>query len=114
MQGFNARNVGSFGSALSSENQPTAHSFGYSHAQPSQATPAQPIGVQWRPKEPPTFFGRASEDTDTWVSIVSNYFAFMVGTPQQEVAYAATLLRDTTHDWWTAYLCRQHGHMPHD
>ena len=70
--------------------------------------------MQWRPKEAPTFFGRASEDADTWVSIVSNYFAFMASTPQQEVAYAATLLRDAAHNWWTAYLRRQHGHMPHD
>ena len=40
------------------------------------------------------FFGRASEDVDTWVSILSNYFVLMSSTPHEEIAYAATLLRD--------------------
>ena len=80
------------------------------HSQPT-TPPAQPIGVQWRPKEPFIFFGRANEDANTWTSIVSNYFAFIQGSPQKEVAYAVTLLRDAAHDWWTAYLLRQGGRM---
>ena len=87
-----------FGSALSGADRPPASGFGHPHAQPSQGPPAQPICVQWRPKEPLMFFGRAPEDVNTWVSIVSNYFGFMSGTPQQEVAYAATLLSDAPHD----------------
>ena len=42
-------------------------------------------------------------------SVVSNYSAFMFGTPQQEVAYAASLLRDAAHD-----LHRRGGRMPLD
>ena len=37
------------------------------------------------------------------------YFAFMQGTPQQEVAYVTTLLRDGAHGRWTAYLRRRCG-----
>ena len=50
-------------------------------AQTSQGPPAQPIGIQGTP----TFFGRASKDVDTWVSVVSNYFAFMSGTPSKRL-----------------------------
>ena len=39
---------------------------------------------------------------------------FMQGTPQQEVAYAATLLRDNAHDWFMAYLRRNQGRYPRD
>lgn len=89
---------GSFGSALFGGDVLPTSRFGHSHAQPQTSPPAQSIGVQWRPKEPPIFFGRANEDADTWTYIVSNDFAFMNGTPQQEVAYAATLLRDAAHN----------------
>ena len=47
-------------------------------------------------------------------SIVSNYFAFMLGTPQREVAYTTTLLRDATHNWWTMDLCKWGEKMPLD
>ena len=43
-----------------------------------------------------------------------NYFIFMAGTTQQEVAYAATLLRDVAQEWWVGYLRRNHGKYPHD
>ena len=70
----------------------------------SSSPPSQPIGVQWMPKELIVFFGRVSEDADTWTSMVLNYFTFMQVSPPQEVAYAATLLQEAAHDWWTAYL----------
>ena len=38
----------------------------------------------------------------------------MQGTPQQKVAYAATLMRDNAHDWFMAYLCRNQGRSPRD
>ena len=42
---------------------------------------------------------------------MSNYFTLMSGTPRHEVAYAATMLRDASHDWWTAYLRQRGGLM---
>ena len=81
---------------------------------PNVHNPGSTLKVQWRPKERPIFSGKPSEDAHTWVSVVTNYYLFMNGTPQQEVAYAATLLRDAAHDWWQAYLHRQRGRLPHD
>ena len=72
------------------------------------------MNVQWRPKEPPVFCGKSTEDAHTWVSVVSNYFVFMNGTPHQEVAYAITLLREAAHDWWQSYLSRRRNVLPPD
>ena len=41
-------------------------------------------------------------------------FCFNVGIPTARSAYAATLLEDAVHDWWTAYLQRWGGRMPPD
>ena len=41
-----------------------------------------------------------------------NCFIFMAGIVQQEVAYAATLLRDVSQEWWFGYLQRNHGKYP--
>ena len=46
--------------------------------------------------EPAVFFGRGSEDANTWNAIVPNYFAIMQRSPQKKV--------EAAHDWWTAYL----------
>ena len=43
-----------------------------------------------------------------------NYFIFMAGTAQQEVAYAATLLRDVAEEQWVGYLRRNHDKYPRD
>ena len=39
--------------------------------------------AQWRPKEPPCFFGRSTEDVHTWTSLVRHYLAFMAGNDAQ-------------------------------
>lgn len=70
--------------------------------------------VSWKPKEPQTFSGKNIEDVHSWPEVVSHYFMFMQGTHQQEVAYAATLLRANAHDWFMAYLCKNQGRYPHD
>ena len=33
--------------------------------------------MQWKPKEPPCFFGRSTEDVHTWTSLVRHYLTFM-------------------------------------
>ena len=62
------------------------------------------MNVQLPPKEAPVLCGKSTEDAHTWVSVMSNYFVFMNGTPHQEVAYAITLVREAAHDWWQSYL----------
>ena len=54
--------------------------------------------AQWRPKEPPMFTGAATDDVYLWTSLVKQYFVFMKGDAQQEVAFAATLLRGAAHE----------------
>ena len=58
--------------------------------------PQPPINTfataQWRPKEPPCFFGRSTEDVHTWTSLVRHYLTFMAGSDAQQVAYTVTLL----------------------
>ena len=62
--------------------------------------PPQPIMATafWRPKEPPCFFGRSTEDVHTWTSLVRHYLAFMAGSDAQQVAYTVTLLCESAHD----------------
>ena len=66
----------SFGSPLSID--------GVSPSVPSVSTGSQPFAtVAWKPKEPPCFFGRSTEDAHTWVSLVRNYLTFMSGSDSQ-------------------------------
>ena len=63
----------------------------------------------WKPKEPPCFFGRNTEDAHTWVSLVRNYLTFMSGSDAQQVAYTVTLFRDSAHEWYMAHERRNRG-----
>ena len=63
----------------------------------------------WRPKEPPCFFGRSTEDVHTWTSLVRHYLAFMAGNDTQQVAYTVTLLRESAHEWYIGYERRNRG-----
>ena len=69
--------------------------------------------TQWKPKEPPCFYGRSSEDVHTWTSLVRHYLTFMGGSDAQQVSYAVTLLREHAHEWFMGYERRNH-HLPRD
>ena len=68
--------------------------------------------AQWRPKEPPVYKGDVSDDVYLWTSLVRQYFVFMQGTPAQEVAFAATLLRGAAHEWYQNYEKRNGNRSP--
>ena len=70
--------------------------------------------AQWRPKEPPMFTGAATDDVYLWTSLVKQYFVFMCGNAQQEVAFAATLLRGAAHEWYMGYERRNGNRPPRD
>ena len=91
-------NQNSFERMMSSGPEPTGQTF---------------ANVQWRPKEPPCYFGRSNEDVHMWTSLVRHYLTFMGGNAAQQVAYAVTLLRDSAHEWYTAYE-RKNRQMPRD
>ena len=65
--------------------------------------------AQWRPKEPPCFFGRSTEDVHTWTSLVRHYLTFMAGSDAQQVAYTVTLLREAAHEWYTGHEKKNRG-----
>ena len=67
----------------------------------------------WKPKEPPSFYGRSSEDVHTWTSLVRHYLTFMGGSDAQQVAYSVTLLREHAHEWYMGYE-RRNRHPPRD
>ena len=69
--------------------------------------------TQWKPKEPPCFFGRSTEDVHTWTSLVRHYLTFMGDSDAQQVAYAVTLLRETAHEWFMVYK-RKNRNLPRD
>ena len=69
--------------------------------------------MHWKPKEPPCFFGRSSEDVHTWTSLVRHYLTFMGGSDAQQVAYSVTLLRESAHEWYIGYE-RRHRNPPSD
>ena len=69
--------------------------------------------MQWKPKEPPCFYGLGTEDVHTWTSLVRHYLTFMGGSDAQQVAYFVTLLRDAAHEWYMGYK-RRHLQPPKD
>ena len=69
--------------------------------------------MQWKPKEPPCYYGRSTEDVHTWTSLVRHYLTFMGGSDAQQVAYSVTLLRDSAHEWYIGYEHRNR-HPPRD
>ena len=69
--------------------------------------------MQWKPKEPPCYYGRSTEDDHTWTSLVRHYLTFMVGSDAQQVLYSVTLLHDFAHEWRIGYEHR-HRHPPKD
>ena len=57
---------------------------------------------EWKPREPPTFSGRLKEDVHHWIAIVTQYFAMVPGTNQQQLTYAVSLLRGYAIEWYNA------------
>ena len=61
-------------------------------------TPSHTVKV-WRPREPPLFCGRSTEDVHRWVSIMRNYLTFVECSEKQKVAFISTFLREAAHEW---------------
>ena len=72
------------------------------------------FNLEIKPKDPPIFYGRASEDVSTWISKVSDFFYLTGATERQQVANAATLLQEAAADWWVTLLRENYGERPAD
>ena len=59
---------------------------------------------EWKPREPPTFSGRLKEDVHQWTAIVTQYFAMVPGTDQQQLTYAVSLLCGYLIEWYNAEM----------
>ena len=68
--------------------------------------------VQWKPKEPPTFAGKLSEDVTQWFRIVKDYLRFMGGTEEMHINYIVTLLIGAARDHWDNQMETLCGAMP--
>ena len=55
---------------------------------------------EWKPREPPTFSGRLKEDVHQWIAIVTQYFAIVPRTDQQQLTYAMSLLHSYAIEWY--------------
>ena len=53
----------------------------------------------WRPRDPPLFCGKSTEDVHKWVSIMRNYLTFVECSEKQKVAFISTFLREAAHEW---------------
>ena len=100
--------------ASTSENRGNAIEFSHLSQQVGAANQPQLFATTtWKPKEPPCFYGRSSEDVHTWTSLVRHYLTFMGGSDAQQVSYAVTLLREHAHEWFMGYE-RRNRHLPRD
>ena len=71
-----------------------------------QKNPQTMSRSEWKPREPPTFSGRLKEDVHQWTAIVTQYFAMVPGTNQQQLTYAVSLLRGYAIDWYNTEVKR--------
>ena len=79
------------------------------HGQPQTSRCSTTFNIDIKPEEPPIFYGRASEDIDSWLAKVGDFIYLTEAKDRQQVAYMATLLQEATADWWTALLKERDG-----
>ena len=67
------------------------------------SAPAQPpaqIRFDIKPKDPPTYHGKATEDIEVWSQQVDNYLQLLGGDDAMQVAYVGTLLQGAAQLWF--------------
>ena len=56
--------------------------------------------IDLKPKDPPAFAGKGTEDIDIWVKQVSNFLTIIGGPDHIQVAYVANLLQGAAQHWF--------------
>ena len=56
--------------------------------------------IDLKPKDPPVFAGKITEDVDIWVKQVSNFLTIIGGPDHIQVAYVANLLQGAAQHWF--------------
>ena len=60
--------------------------------------------VVMKPREPPIFAGKVSEDVELWLYTVRAYFRTVAAPEAQKVGYTLTMLQDAAREWWTQWV----------
>ena len=53
-----------------------------------------------KPKDPPVFTGKSSDDIEVWVQQVDNDLQLLGGSDSMQVSYVGTLLQGTAQLWF--------------
>ena len=67
-----------------------------------------------KPREPPVFAGKVSEDIDLWLHTVRAYFRTVAAPEEQKIGYTLTMLQDAAREWWTQWVRARGGLEPHN
>ena len=62
--------------------------------------PATQVRFDIKPKDPPVFTGKSSDDVEVWVQQVDNYLQLLGGSDSMQVSYVGTLLQGTAQLWF--------------
>ena len=63
-------------------------------------TAAPQIRFDIKPKDPPVFTGKTTDDVEVWVQQVDKYLQLLGGSSSTQVAYVGTLLQSTAQLWF--------------
>ena len=91
-----------------------AGSIGLPPSSMQGTTFGQPSAFQvvMKPREPPTFAGKVSEDIELWLYTVRAYFRTVAAPEEQKVGYTLTMLQDAAREWWTQWVRQRGGIEP--
>ena len=67
---------------------------------PAPAQPPAQIRFDIKPKDPPAYHGKATEDVEVWSQQVDNYLQLLGGDDAMQVAYVGTLLQGAAQLWF--------------
>ena len=67
---------------------------------PAPTHPPAHIRFDIKPKDPPAYHGKATEDVEVWSQQVDNYLQLLGGDDDTQVAYVGTLLQGTAQLWF--------------
>ena len=67
---------------------------------PAPAHPPARIRFDIKPKDPPAYHGKATEDVEVWSQQVDNYLQLLGGDDDMQVAYVGTLLQGAAQLWF--------------
>ena len=56
--------------------------------------------IDLKPKDPPVFAGKGTEDVEVWVKRINNFLTIIGGPDHIQVAYVTNLLQSVAQDWF--------------